>query len=388
MSDLIQNPTVTNPIMLPALIQPALVEEQPVATQVEVHAHQDIAPTEKEVEPLAESPNEEPDPANPEPELPKGNSASDTVDDENEPFIFSAEEMLQDKMEKIPVLWDPFFPKVGLVAVVGSSDTGKSTFLRDFAMHVVQKEKTFLDFALNPKHGAALYISTEDDRFAISYLLQLQKEKGTHAKSYAKLRFMFETENLIERIKGAIAEQPVDCIIVDSFGDVMEGDLNRSTDVRRYLDQFSKIAVRNEILVIFLHHTSKKSDQNNPSKQFILGSQGFEAKMRMVAELRQDREDSEFRHFCVLKGNYIPSEFKGKSYVLGFGDDLRFTNMDTRVSFDCLSSKQGAPDWNKVKARAKELQAEGKTVRLISDMLKGEGFIVSKTKVAELIKAA
>ncbi|MFH0761436.1 MAG: AAA family ATPase [Bacteroidota bacterium] len=394
MTDHLNTPTALALNVAQEVIPSTPVEGQPLPVQTE---SQDQPETESAVQtdesPEAIHPEVAPaNPAqedivtgNPDPELLQSKPDPDLVIKTEQPFIFSAEELLQDKIERIPMLWDPFFPKVGLVAIVGSSDTGKSTFLRDFAMNVVLKKEAFLDFPLKPNFGSVLYISTEDDRYAITSLIKKQKSTGSHATSYAKLRFMFETENLIPRIKDAILEQPVDCIIVDSFADVMDGDLNRSTDVRRYLDPFSRIAVREELLFIFLHHTSKKSDQNNPSKQFILGSQGFEAKMRMVAELRKDSEYDDLRHFCVLKGNYIPSEYKGRSYVLGINENLTFLNMDDRVGFDRLSNKPGAQNWDTISKRAKALKEEGKSVRAISEVLKQEGLTVGKTKVSEIL---
>lgn len=43
---------------------------------------------------------------------------------------FNALELYNLEIDTVPKLLDPFFQKVGLAALVGTSDSGKSTFLR------------------------------------------------------------------------------------------------------------------------------------------------------------------------------------------------------------------------------------------------------------------
>ncbi len=45
---------------------------------------------------------------------------------------------------ELPKLIDPIFPKVGVVSLVGSSDTGKSTFLRQMALSIAFNFDEFL----------------------------------------------------------------------------------------------------------------------------------------------------------------------------------------------------------------------------------------------------
>jgi len=61
----------------------------------------------------------------------------------------------------------------------------------------------------------------------------------------------------------------------------------------------------------------------SPSKEHLLGSQGFEAKMRTVIELRKDYEfPDKYRNLCIVKGNYLSEKYKNESYKFTFHEDL------------------------------------------------------------------
>ena len=75
----------------------------------------------------------------------------------------TGEMLLSRNIREIPTLLDPLLPKSGLVCLAGSSDTGKSAFLRQLSMSVSAGSKTFLGMRLNVVHHSAIYVSTEDD---------------------------------------------------------------------------------------------------------------------------------------------------------------------------------------------------------------------------------
>lgn len=75
----------------------------------------------------------------------------------------SAERLMAAGAESIPCLWEPMLQQVGIAAVVGSSDTGKSAFLRELTVAVSAGDKEFLGFPLRTRYQRAVYISTEDD---------------------------------------------------------------------------------------------------------------------------------------------------------------------------------------------------------------------------------
>ena len=52
-------------------------------------------------------------------------------------------DLLSSEFKDIPKLWDPFFPKTGIVSLVGSSDCGKSTLARNLAINIVLGKPSF-----------------------------------------------------------------------------------------------------------------------------------------------------------------------------------------------------------------------------------------------------
>lgn len=55
----------------------------------------------------------------------------------------TGEMLLSRNVQEIPSLLDPLLPKAGLACLAGSSDTGKSAFLRQFSMCVAAGVDSF-----------------------------------------------------------------------------------------------------------------------------------------------------------------------------------------------------------------------------------------------------
>lgn len=260
--------------------------------------------------------------------------------------VFSASELLSRRIEEIPCLLSPILPKVGICAVAGSSDVGKSSFLRQLAISVTLGDTHFLGFRLKAEHRKVVYVSTEDDEYAISFLLnKANTDRHQPPDRYDGLSFIFETENLLQRLRSQLSQHPVDLVIIDCFSDLYGRSMNDSNQVRTFLNDYSQLAQHFKCLFMFLHHTGKKTDDLLPSKHNLLGSQGFEAKMRLVIELRVDRAMPDIRHLCIVKGNYLPRQFKTESFALRFDDNLCFTDTGERKPFsELIDTKQELKD--------------------------------------------
>ena len=246
-------------------------------------------------------------------------------------------DLLGDGVQEIPKLIDPIFHRVGLGALIGSSDTGKSSLLRELCVCVVTG-KDFLGWKVEPIYKRAYYVSTEDDKMAISYLLKKQNQDyGLKPKDLENLVYIFETDNLLQRLEKELKEKPADLVVIDAFADVFTGQLYETNRVRAFLNDFSQLAQKYGCLVIFLHHTNKRSDNLEPSKHNALGSQGFEAKMRLMIELKSDTQSVNQKHFCIVKGNYLSHQFKTHSFNLQFTDNLTFKNLNTRTHYELLN---------------------------------------------------
>jgi RecA-family ATPase len=258
--------------------------------------------------------------------------------------IYTLGELLDRPASEVPLLIAPFLQQQGVAMLAGSSDTGKSSFLRQLALAVVLENPTFLGFPIHALHHSAICVSTEDGDDAIAPLLKKQLSGQTIPNGACdRLRFVFNTDFLPMTLDKLLTQRPADVVIVDALGDLFEGNLNQSNEVRRFVATYSALAKKHKCLVLFMHHTGKRTEEQKPSKNNLLGSQGIEAKMRVVLELRLDRRNSQLRHLCILKGNYLPQELKNSSYVLHFDENLVFHNTNERRSFNELLKR---PDEN------------------------------------------
>ena len=284
-------------------------------------------------------------------------------------YLVNGFDMLNLSAEQMDCLVEPILPRVGLAALVGTSDSGKSTLLRGLAMAVASGRREYLGFELRPKHRSAIYISTEDDASAVGVLMQRQLEElSTPKEVFSSLDFIFEIDNLLENLDQMLEDKPRDLVVVDAFADLYTGPLNENNRVRSFLNQFSQLAIKHSVLILFLHHTGKRTESLTPSKHNAIGSQGFEAKMRVMMELRPDPTQHELRHLCIVKGNYLPAEYKHDSFVLRFSHGLNFTATGERVPFSCIRDR-GDEEGEDKATLARAMREEGKTLQQIADTL-------------------
>lgn len=279
--------------------------------------------------------------------------------------VYTAEQLLNRKVKKLPTLLEPLLPKVGLCSLAGSSDTGKSSFLRQLAIDVSLGKDEFLGFPLNLKHKKAIYVSTEDSDDAYAFALaKANRKRNLQNAEYKDLRVIVNSEYLLDTLDELVKEAPVDLIVIDAFADLYGNSMNETNKVRTFLNEFSQFATKNKCLIIFLHHTGKNTDKEAPSKHNLLGSQGFEAKMRLVMILRNDFHNKNKKHLCLVKGNYLPSEFKQESLVLTFDESLEFTMTNERTPFEELRTG----DKTSKKEEVLRLSKNGMTQAQISEV--------------------
>ncbi len=281
------------------------------------------------------------------------------------PTELTAEDLLKRKIELIPCLVDPILQSIGLAALAGSSDVGKSVWLRQLAFAVATDQPTFLGWPIQSKHKSVIYVSTEDDENATAFLLySLNKSQGCQPAECARLRFVFDTQNLLNELDHRLTNRPADLVIIDAFGDLYSGDANKSNQIRGFLHDYSQLAQKHECLILWLHHTSKRTENDPPSKHNVIGGQGFEGKMRLLIELRRDHHDSARRHLCIVKGNYLPDEYKDESFMLTFGD-FQFHQTGERTPFEQLARPKEKAETETAQQkyeRAKAMREAGKTL--------------------------
>lgn len=278
----------------------------------------------------------------------------------NDGISISAAELISREIEQIPCLVEPILHKTGLACIAGSSDTGKSSLLRYLCMCVVSGKSDFLGFPIHAEYKRAIYVSTEDDEIAISYLLRKQNEDlQEEASSLEGLRFVFDTENLIYDLDMELTKQPADLVCIDAFSDIYRKSMIEGNQVRSFLNEYSQLGQKHQCLMLFLHHCGKRTENVAPSKHNLLGSQSFEAKMRLVMELRNDLTDNTMKHLCIVKGNYLPSDHKNESYRLHFTNNMTFVNTGERIPFENLTKAacDRRPDLGETSEEDGELKA-------------------------------
>lgn len=281
---------------------------------------------------------------------------------------YTALELITYSGEEDKQLLEGVFEKTGLACIAGSTDTLKSMLLRDLVFSISQEEEIFISFKLNLVHFKAIFVSTEDGVTNTRRLLRTQTE-GLVDPTLERIRFIFNPENVLSEIESHLKKELVDVIVIDCFGDIFMGDSIKSNEVRHFLNQFQNLSEQYQCLIIFLHHTNKRSEFGAPSKHNINGGQAFQAKMRTVVELRRDPRNEDIRHFCIVKGNYLKEIQKNKSFILHFDqDNLRFTSKGERAEYDSLYEKdidyskinkyQSASDLKKSGLKNKDIAAQ------------------------------
>ena len=291
-----------------------------------------------------------------------------------------ADELKNQEITEIDYLVDRLIPRGTLCSLVGESDTGKSFLLRQLAVSVAYRDDTFIGFKLNENCRNVVYVSTEDGEMSTSaWLNKHLGEDITENDVLSKLKFLFITENLYENIRKVVSENCLDLLIIDCYTDVFEGSMNDSNIVRSFLTKYNNLVNQYGVTIVFLHHAKKSSEGMKPNKNNILGSQGFEAKMRSVMMLTKDKDDVSLRHLCVVKNNYLSPKEKNFSYEIKFNDDQSFESTGKRVNFDDLDN----PEYLQV---AKDLSSQGKSLNEIVEALNGLGYSVSRSTLHRRLK--
>jgi RecA-family ATPase len=232
----------------------------------------------------------------------------------------SASTLLKLELKDVPKLWDPFFPQTGIAALAGSSDCGKSTFLRSLAIAVALRKTEFVGFTLNVKYGHAYYISTEDDYASLAANMGKQKIVYPELKDCQGLHFLFSSHDTVSKLDAALKVQKADLIVIDTWADAFYGgSINNLNEVRNDLLTYRDLARKHDCLIVILHHLVKRSENTASDKNKLNGSQAIEATMRSVLELKNGSQDSE-KHLVILKSNYLSKELKSHTFKLVFDE--------------------------------------------------------------------
>ncbi|MBX2955440.1 MAG: AAA family ATPase [Cyclobacteriaceae bacterium] len=241
--------------------------------------------------------------------------------------VITAKELIDRPFTKLPMLVEGLIPSVGLSVFAGSSDLGKSSWLRQFAIHLVNGEERFCGFKLNPVHKNVVFVCSEDDASMTQHYLHNLKPNRSGLES---IRFIFDSVDLVGCIEKSIKETPADLVVVDCMLDFYGGarSISQANELRAWLGPLKRIANKYNTQVILLHHVGKRADEKEPNKANLLGSVGLEQAARLVLELRAGEEPNQ-RYLCILKANFLPNTDKVDAHELKF-EDFRFKSTGYR----------------------------------------------------------
>ena len=254
---------------------------------------------------------------------------------------YSLLELLESDIEEVEKLFDPIFFKSGLAVMVGPNDAGKSTFLRQLAISVACG-RDYLEWKYLGIHNRAYYFSSEDGANIVAPPLKRIDQEIKIPREAAEnllFEFSFDSETIADKVEERLKENPADLVVIDSLEDAFGGNLNDNTEVRKFYSRFQDIAERFDCLIIFNHHTSKGSSSKGAGQDNALGSTAIAGKVRLVIELRPDENETDLKHFCIVKCNYLHGKFKRKSTMLKLGDNFVFEYLGEGIDFAELAQK-------------------------------------------------
>ncbi len=292
----------------------------------------------------------------------------------------TAKYLIENAPDDIPMLVDPIIPKNSLSAIIGSSSSGKSSLARQLAMAICRGDNEFLGFGLSPVNKRVLYLSTEEDQEIVSPVIKEQFGEGEITASETFDLLFPNSENVTQEIENELQEKSYDLVIIDSFSDVITGDMNMSNIVRRQLNHYRNLAAQYSVSFLFIHHITKQSENQSPSKVHSMGSSGFEQKMRFVGELVSDGISNRSLHF--VKGNYLNPEENGKGINLRVDRNRNVEKINDIRPNSCANHDSDKPDWRE---RAEHLyldEAIQTNVQML-EALKAEGYSIGRSSVGK-----
>lgn len=259
-----------------------------------------------------------------------------------EKSVYNAVELMARGVLDQKYLMHPIFPQKGSAVLAGKPDTGKSQFARQLCIQVALGEKSFIDFELSPIHNKSIYVATEDNEDATRFLINKQFG-GLEKQAVENLRFIFadtmNQEEIIKSLNEQLTIEPVDLVVIDSFGDIFQGnDSNNNMAMRNTVKTFDKIGKEHNCLILFVHHINKAAYRIAPGQEHIQGGAGLVQKVRLAIVLSEG--EGNIRYFTVVKGNYCPKTYKENSLELNFSEEsFLFTNTGKLIPTNELGSQ-------------------------------------------------
>jgi len=302
------------------------------------------------------------------------------------PFAISGKILFESPVPDNPMLWGHYLPKIGIAMLVGDSDCGKSSLMRQLAGAIIFNESEFLGLKLDASYKSVIYVSSEDTDEDIKRIMKREHLDGRQSEPYNNINYVFEIDHIEDKIEQLLQIKPADCVILDSLNDFIIGEGNSAFYSRMLLERIRTLAMRFKCLFVFIHHYRKSAPDDNPSKKDVLGSQSFEAKARVVISMSRDRNNPSDRVLRILKGNYVSEEQKGKALQIHSDQNFVFKTAGELLVSKGVSGKSTRKIDETLGGVILMFHGQGKSIRQIETAVKEMGHKVSRTTISEFIK--
>ena len=254
----------------------------------------------------------------------------------------TALELYDRNITEVPWLWENYIPRKELCCLAGPSDSCKSTLQRQLACALARRDKEFLGFALNPIHGKVLYVVSEDSENAVS--MMVRRQNTSRAANLINVHYCFTAtpQNILNTLKMCFDKHSYDLVVIDVWMDFFLGNPNSVADIRTGLFPFAEFAKSRDASILMTHHINKAASSNEPHKNSLSGSQGFESRMRSVVDLRA--KDDKYQ-LTIVKGNYCPTDLKNRPWMLKLNPTTRILQATGKYGhFEGLEGKSKFKD--------------------------------------------
>jgi len=299
---------------------------------------------------------------------------------------YTLDEILELKENDFPKIWE-FIPRQTVAVLVGSSDCGKSTLLKQLALAIAKGDEDFLGWKLNAPHKKALIFTTEESPLDVRAVMEAQI--GQEQEIEGNIIFEFFDDDFEDRLEKLLEEDKYDVVILDALGDLVRGHESKSEVIRPFMTKIRNLALNKDTSFIIVHHKSKAGN-SRVDKLVVKGSQSIESKARVVLDLVQ----TEGMSFLTLtKGNGYSYDEKQKSWKIEFNPVSRlFKATGDYITRDQLEGMIAPPigghqpneievNWGEVFGE-KEYMKYGELVREIKAVA-GCGVTTAKTLIKE-----
>ena len=211
-------------------------------------------------------------------------------------------------IEPIEFLWNGYLPKGKLTLLAGAAGTGKSTLAFSMAA-TVSTGGQWPDGTHVCKAGHVLIWSSEDDAAdtIVPRLTAMNADLTrihliTRTRQDGKQLCPFNPAKDIAALERTVREKGgIDLLILDPIVSAIEGDMNKSNEVRRGLQAVVDFASNLKCAVVGISHFAKGTSGRNPAER-VIGSVAFGAFARTVLVAAKD-EETNTRVFTRAKSN-------------------------------------------------------------------------------------